>query len=754
MAWILRYRNAFLILIIAGTLFFLVGLSQAFINFSFDSFFPKENPEYQFFLKFKEEFAEKQDFMVSVAIKSPKKDVFDVDFLQDVDSLFARIGRIKGIDTVMSGTRAMDIRRGGMGIKSSPYFQFETEEEVQAGREKLKKDSSIIGIFITPDRQYICGHILLEAQIADIPARDVAINKMDSIVKAYKYEHFITGVPYIRTQYVSKIQMEVVMFVAIATFLLVTMLWFTFRNKYSVFLPLLTIVVGCIWTFGLMGWFGQPINLVTNLLIPIIFVVGTSDIIHITTKYLAELKAGHAAQEAMLITLKEIGFATFLTCITTAVGFASLAITDVEPIRVFGLYGCFGVVSTYFISISFIPNVLLLIPSEKLTTAKSLENSPKWDNFLLKILHLSLDKPLRVSLIFVVVIVLSTFYTFRIPMDMHILEELSERDPTRTAMIFFEKEVFGVRPFELVFTAKGDKDMTNREVLLEIEKVQNELAKNPNFKLFISPISFLKTANYISHFKNPAYNKIPDTQAEIDELFTFAETKDENNLLKNVISTDKKSCRLGARTSDLGSDTHKKIREDLMLFIRKNTKLSYFDYQFTGHGYMTEGNLSYLRNSLLQGLLVDFLTIGLLMGLMFGSFRMLFLSMVPNLIPLLITAGVMGLLGVTLTASGAVVFVVIFGIAVDDTIHFLTHYRLELRNGHKPELAIKNTMLGTGKAMILTSVVLLSGFVTLLSSSFGSTFTIGLFSLITIVFAVISDLFLGPILIQYFGPKK
>lgn len=751
---ILRYRNYLLMGIVILTLFFGVGLSKAYINFSFDSFFPKDDPEYQFFQRFKEQFSDKQDFMISVAMESPKKDIFDIDFLQDVDSMFVKIGRLKGVDSVLSGTQAMDIRRGGMGIKRNPYFSFENEEEVEASRLKLAKDTSIIGIFVTPNRKNLCGHILLEETIADTPERDGIVKSLDSVINTYKYKHLITGVPYIRTQYVGKIFNEAFMFISLATLLLIIVLWFTFRNKYSVVLPLLTVIIGGVWTFGLMGWFGQPVNLVTNLLIPIIFVVGVSDIIHITTKYLAELKAGHEAQEAMAITLKEIGFATFLTCITTAVGFASLAITDVEPIRVFGLYGCFGVVGTYIVSISLIPNILLLIPAEKLMTAHSFENSDKWNTFLLKILKISTEKPLQVSLIFVFVILASVYFTFKIPMNMHLLEELSERDPTRKAMFFFEKEVFGVRPFEMVFTAKGEKDLTSRENLLEMEKIQAQLEQNKDFKLFLSPVTFLKTANYISHFKNPAYFAIPDSQSQIDEILTLAETKDENQLLKSIYSEDKRSCRLGARTSDLGSDAHKKIRDDLIVFIQEKCKTSAFSYQFTGHGYMTEGNLMYLRNSLLQGLLVDFLTIGLLMGLMFGSFRMLFLSMVPNLIPLLITAGVMGLLGVTLTASGAVVFVVIFGIAVDDTIHFLTHYRLELKNGHLPAEALERTMLGTGKAMILTSVVLLSGFMTLLSSSFGSTFTIGLFSLITIIFAVVSDLFLGPILIKYFGPKR
>lgn len=751
---IIKYRKYFLVFITIFTCVFTYGLKDLYVSFSFESFYPKTNPEYTFYHDYRNTFLADDDLMESIALISPKGDIFDKDFLQKADSTFAQIGRLQGIDSMISGTRFSYIKRSGLGFKEIPYLVFENEEDIALSRENVTRDSAMFGTFITRDKKALCGHFVIDSTISDNWKRDILNQKVDSILAKSNLKFIASGVPYIRSQYVSKIESEVKLFVIIAAVLLAVMLTLTFRNWVFVVLPIGTVMIGAIWTYGLMAMTGQAINIVTNLLIPIVFVVGVSDIIHISTKYLAELKSGKDRQTAMLSTLEEIGFATLLTCITTAVGFLSLAVTDVSPLYYFGLYGSFGVVGTYLVSITLIPNILMNIPEKWILGTKSIESSEKWTPLLLFFHKISTGKPRLIITIFSIILVVATYFTTQIPMNMHLLEDLSWRDPVRESMIFFEKNLFGVRPFELGITAKGDKKVSDREILLEIEKIQNWLDKNTDFQLFISPVTFVKGANYVAHFNRDSARVIPATQGEIDELLDFAAAKNGDVLLKRVMTSDRKMARLGARSPDLGADFHKGIRDSLTAYIQQNCDTKLFDYHFTGHGFLTENNLKYIRDGILQGLLIDFLTIGLIMGLMYKSFRMMLLSMIPNIIPLVVTAGVMGIFDITLTTSAAVVFVVIFGIAVDDTIHFMTHYKIELKKGLLPEEALKETMLGTGKAMILTSIVLLSGFFTLLTSTFGGTFTIGLFSLITIIFAVFSDLFLAPLLLKYFGPKE
>ncbi|MFN0201295.1 MAG: efflux RND transporter permease subunit [Bacteroidia bacterium] len=771
MNWILEYRKLLLVIMTALTLMFAAFLPKSYINFSFESFYPKEDPAQIYFENHKTTFQDKQSLLITIALKSPKKEVFDKTFLYNADSIFSQLATLKNVDSLASATQFTYLKRTALGIKQLPYFTFETEEEVQESKERIANDTTPVGLFITKDRQHLCAHLIIEAEIFDTKGRDTLSNKIDSLLAVYPYEHLITGVPYIRTQYVNKIAQEVLTFIAIAVVLLVIMLSLMFRNVWCVVIPLITVAIGSIWTFGLMAMNGQAINLITNLLIPIVFVVGVSDIIHISTKYFTELKNGLEPEAAMRITLNEIGFATFLTCITTAVGFGALALSDfdflkpvlkffhlryifgadVPPLKVFGLYGGFGVVATYVISITLIPNLLMVIPKEKLMSARSIEGSAKWEPFLLRMYHLSINNPWKITFCTVLLITVAGFLTTKIPMNMHLLEDLGWRDPVRKAMVFFEENLFGVRPFEMGIEAKGDRKVTDKAVLVEMEKIQGFLEKNTSFNLYLSPVTFLKSANFINHFNRKEHYTLPDSQSQINEMLEFAQTSEAAKLLKTVMTEDGKRARISARTADLGSDEHKAILVKLDAFIQKNCNTEIFNYRYTGHGHLTENNLTYLRENLLNGLIIDFLVIGLVMGLVFRSFRMVIISMLPNMIPLLATAGIMGIFGITLTTSSAVVFVVVFGIAVDDTIHFMAHYKLEREKGTPKEAAIRHTLLGTGKAMILTSIILLSGFFTLLSSTFGGTFNIGLFSLITIVFAVISDLFLAPLLLKYFG---
>ena len=772
MKWIIDYKKYLFILLISITALFAYSLKNLYINFSFESFYPKGDAEYIYYHKYKETFSDDQNYMISIALKSPKNDIFDANFLQNADSVFEEIRKVSGVDSLISGTQFRYIKRNALGVKQIPYLSFENQEEADASRQLFESDSSMLGVFITQDRKHICAHLFIRPAWADDSRRDAICYKIDEILNKSKLSHSLTGVPYIRTQYVEKLGTEVIMFIGIAVILLVIMLWTIFRNKWFVIIPLLTVAVGITWTFGLMAATGEPISLITNLLIPIVFVVGVSDIIHISTKYLTELKEGNAPEKAMEITLNEIGFATFLTCITTAVGFAALAISDFEwsrpfmdfvgikyifgadvpPLRVFGLYGCFGVVATYLISIVFIPNILMLIPTKSLISTRSLENSEKWNPFLLRFFNFGMKKSGIIVGATLILMLISGFFANQIPSNMHLLEDLGWRDPVRTSMMFFEENLFGVRPFEMGIEAKGEHKIMDREVLVEIDKIQHYLDSATDFNLFISPVTFIKSANYVAHFNKKAYLTIPDSQAVIDDILAFAENNESSQILRRILTEDGKKARLGARTPDLGSSIHKKIEEELEKYIQKKVDLSLINYQITGHGHLTESNLMYIRDNLLNGLIIDFLVIGLVMGLVFRSFKMVFISMLPNVIPLLATAGVMGLLGITLTTSSAVVFVVIFGIAVDDTIHFMAHYKLErAKLPNDKEEAIRRTMLGTGKAMILTSIILLTGFMTLLSSTFGGTFNIGLFSLITIVFAVLSDLFLAPLLLKYFG---
>ncbi|MDX2249887.1 MAG: MMPL family transporter [Bacteroidia bacterium] len=750
---LLRYRKFCIGLIILLTIGFFFGVGKLTINFSFESFYPKEDPEFQYYEVFQEMFSEEQNYAVYIALQSPAKDIFDSTFLAFSDSIFRKMGSLPNVDSMVSATTFEQIRRMGLGIRRRPYLDFSSQEAVTQSRQRLEKDSTLVGNLITRDLRYVCAYIFIDPLLFDTKERDVLVDEIDEILEASGTEYIISGIPYIRTGYVKKLQSELVIFVTLATLFIFTILFFTYRHLWGIIIPFVIINVSLIWTLGLMGFAGQSINLISEMLIPILFVVGMSDIIHLATKYLQEIKLGKSRVEAMQTTLKEIGLAVFLTSLTTAIGFASLMVSNVPPIRDFGLYASLGVMITWFITIAVMPAALLWIRPESLMKAQAIDNHVLWDRLLQFIYRLISHRQRLIVRLSWVTVLVSLLLILRIPMTTFLIEDIGKNDPIRKAMIFFEKELYGLRPFEIGIHAKEGYKITDREILVEMEKIQDFLNQKGYFSPFFSPATYVQQANYFYHNNSPRYNRVPDTQQEIDELLTFTFLNGGGELFSRVVGRDTTVARISARVPDAGSDVFNKLYAELDSFVVNHCNHQIFTYRLTGHAYLTEHNLKYLRQSLMGGLGIAFVVIGAIMGLMFRSWKMLIISIVPNVIPLVLTGGVMGLFGIPLTTSTALVFVIAFGIAVDDTIHFLTRYRIEILQGHNVETAIRNTLLGTGKAMILTSAVLLGGFLILLTSNFGGTFNTGLFTGLTILFALIGDIIILPILLRMFGGK-
>lgn len=720
------------------------------IDFSFDSFYPKDDDEYQYYQQFQETFFESQNYLVYVAIQGPGEAVFDADFLRRVDTLFAGFGRIEGVDSVLSPTEVPLIRRRGTDFRREPYLQFDTPEAAKASRQRVLRDSVMLGGFLTRDLSHVCGYVQIDPAIFDTRQRDVVSRTVRARLQAFGQPYVLSGIPYIRTKYIETIGQELLLFMTLAIAFIALVLWLTYRNIWGVVIPMAAVVIGLIWILGFMGLTGQSVNLINNLLIPLIFVVGTSDVIHLTTKYLHETRDGRARSAAMRRTLREIGLAIFLTSLTTAVGFGSLLVSRIPPIREFGLYAALGVLLTYLITVVLLPNALLRLPPERFGNQQAVDNLPLWRALLLRIDRLTQRRGRAVVLSFAAVLLTCGYLIFQIPTDTHLIEDIGEGDPIRESMTFFEAQGYGLRPFELGIETRHDSiPLSDQRVLADMAKLQRWLHQQHDFSPFLSLATLVQQAHYLDRFSRPQYRKIPDEQAQIDEYLDLIRLRSGDEILGQVMSEDGRQGRISARLPDIGTNAFDRLYADLDSFYRAECDTALFSYRPTGHAFLTEHNLVYVRRSLLGGLSLAFVIVGLIMGLLFRSWRMLLVSMVPNVIPLILTGGVMGLFGITLTASTTLVFVIAFGVAVDDTIHFLTRYRLERGRGHDRDTAIRLTLLGTGKAMIITSLILMAGFVMLMFSNFGGTFSTGLFTGLTVIFALLADLLLLPVLLRW-----
>ena len=747
--WLIRNRKASFWGAVMLSLGLIAGISQLGIDFRFDGFFPKEDPEFYYYDDYQHLFYESQNYLVAVALESPSDDIFDADFLSLADSVFSQIAAIDGVDSSALATRFEQLRRRGLGYSSRPFLAWDSDEALERSRKRILSDSLFIGSFAGRSLKHLSGYFYLQPELFDSPERDIVNRKIYQYVADSGLDNYISGIPYIRTQYIDKLGAELILFLSLSAFLLLGALIALYRTTWGVMVPLLVALAALGCTLGLMGLTGEDLSILSNLLIPIMFVVSMSDVIHLMTKYQGIARQGVSRIEALRRTLRQIGLATFLTSLTTAIGFGALTISRIGPIRAFGLYAALGVLMTFVVSVAILSFALPRLRPEQFARPKSIANSAFWQKTLSRLNHFILHHPRKIALGMALIVGLSILMTFRIPFDNYLIQDMGDKDAAKIAMRFYEEEMYGMRSFELGIHAKEGYKVDDRIVLEQMAKIQDHLLQHSYFSPFFSPASFIEEANFLYHFNREKHRKIPDSQEEIDELLNFAELNGAGGVISQLMNDDRSRARVHARIPDIGTDAFHEMHVGLEDFIATECDTTVFSHHMTGHAFLTERNLTYLRDSLMFGLLIAFLLVGGIMGLLFRSWKMLFVSMLPNVIPLVLTGGVMGLFGIPLSTSTAIVFVISFGIAVDDTIHFLTRYRLERQQGYSVDDAITHTLLGTGKAMVLTSIVLLGGFVLLLFSSFGGTFNTGFFTALTIVFALLADLIFLPVLLRW-----
>ena len=745
-----RYRVALLALVLGLTVYFGYSLKDFKVDFSFDAFRPKDEPEYEFFEAYRDSFPHYEN-TVMVALKAPSGNFWELDFLREVDTLFTSFKEIANLDTVISPTRLEVYQRSGMGVKRRPLMNLDEASSLVKAQAKVEEDSVMYGNYFTSDKSYVGGIIMVNPDILDLPERDSVSWGLRKRLEASGMEYVVSGVPFIRTQYVETIRGEITFFLGISVLLAILMMFWLFRSWWGVFLPQIGVGLGMVWTFGFMTATGQPLDLVGELLPTVLFVVGIGDIVHLLTKYQQDLQRGLSAKVAMELTVREIGAAIFLTSLTTAIGFASLYSSPLPPVKAFGLYAAAGVMFAYIVSIVLIPNILLKINPESIRNSKGAGNNPIWERMLRWADEWIKGKGVLITSIVMIFVLGSIWGATQISYDNYLLDDISEKDPVRVNMRFFEEHFYGARPFEMAIIAKKGKDVSDLDILQDVEKIQDFLHTQARISPFMSLTNYLKGANKLYRGGRSRFFKLPSTDDKVEELLGFGYSSGAENYLEMIMSPNRKMARVSGRMPDLGSEKFEVIRENLNAFIGAECQTENFDFRLTGTAVINEANVIFLRQGLFSSLTLAIGLIALLMGVLFKDWKMALIGMIPNILPLLFTAGMMGLMGITLRSSTSIVFLVAFGIAVDDTIHFLSRYRLEIKDGNDMETSLLNTMLGTGKAMILTTMILLSGFAFLMTSSFGGTYVVGLFTALTLVMALLADLFFLPVLIRFFN---
>ncbi len=746
------------LLLLCLTIFFGYQVSNLKFDYDFEKFFPAEDEDADFFYEHRKKFEFDNNFVL-VGIENTDG-VFQKDFLLRLDSLTKAFQQnlpyLSGVRSITNQEEVFFYRGGGSSTK--PYVNLFNHSTSNKQDSSLKADSirvfnskELVNTLISADSKSVCVFIKHENDLSREKS-DELVRELRSVLAEFNFDAIhLAGTAVGQQYYIQKMNKELLLFMGLSAILVILFLFIAFRSGWGIVLPQVVILSTMVWVLGGMGFFSSPMNILLTTLPSIMFVVAMSDVIHLVSRYMDALRDKLTKFEAIKTTIKEVGFSTFLTSVTTSVGFFSLYFINVQPVKMFGLIIGIGVLLAFILSILMLPILFYYFPSPKIIT-KTKESI--WYRLLPGFFEWIVAHKKTVWISSLVFILAAGFGMTMLTSDNLIMDDIKDSDPVKKDFAYFDTHYGGYRPFELAITLKDTSiNVWDKGVLNEIEQVENYLEDTFGLELKTSLVQAVKILNRSSHLGNKEHFKLPKKKRDLRKFRRILKITNQGSFLKLFLDSTETITRIQGTIPDKGNNFVTAKTNRFKEFV-SNQNFEFIDVRVTGSAYLLDKNIRYLSNSLIYGLLVSIGIVSLIMGLVFRSIRMVIISIVPNTIPLIFIAAVMGYMGIEVKTSTSIIFTIAFGIAVDDTIHLLGKFKFELMKGKSVRDALKHAYIVTGKAMILTTLVLCSGFLLLLFSTFMGTFNMGLLLSMTLFIALILDLTLLPLLILTFYKSR
>lgn len=710
-------------------------------------FFPGQNDDLDFTNHFFDQL-EQDDIYIFVAVEN-HNGILDSTFLNKVQSFQKACAKVPYIQKAFSVLNYNYPKKAGLSFYQVPVLHADKPNLYLSDSLQMYKREGLINNLVSEDFKAL--NIIVKTEVLNHQNKsDSAYYGVENLLKSYEFDAYHTaGMPVMQSVVIKTLASEMQFYVLLSFVLLIIVLIIIFRSFLGLIIPIFAVLGGLTFFFAYLYLSGQSLDLMATLYPVLMLIFCMSDVVHLQTHYIDELDKGKSAIEALKVSLTEIGLALFLTSLTTAVGFGTLVSSKVEAIRYFGFNAAIGVLIAYIIVLVFSSAGLLFFANGKLSKLKGQRSA--WTKQMQALYVFNKQKWKLVLSVTLLVCFLAFYGISQISTNAFIKGDVPKDSKLSADFSFFEAHFNGVRTLEMAILPQSDYLVDEPVVLQEILKVEQHLKSHLDIKQVSSPILPYKVLHQ-AFAKNDTL-LLPHRLADFKRYQSFIKA-DTNALLKNVMSDDKKLGRISARQKDLGSDIHMQQNKELEQWLAQTVDSNVVKLRITGTTLMYDKNHDYLRNSLFRTLGLAFIIVGLLFALLFSDWRMVFVSIIPNVIPLLIAAAAMGFLGIKLQALTSIFFAISFGIAVDDTIHFLTRFKLERKKGRTVSKAIEETLKLSGKAIILTSIILVFSFASLIFSDFSGTYYIGVLVSITLFSAVLADLFLLPQLLYFVNKEK
>jgi len=737
---IVKYKSLLLILIIGSTVFALVKMQSLYFNTDFSQFLPENDPEYTFYNQIKSEIQDDENILV-VGIENAST-VFNFDFLNQVqiftDSLktIPNLKKVRGLADLSYPVNTF------FGLIKLKYLNIKDSTKFKSYKKKIFDDTEWTQHFINKKGTVLFIWIELEKGLSSQQS-DLFLDELMTIRRSFAtLNTFLIGKKYLESSFKIILSKEITRFIFWFFLFLIIALLLIFRKPIAIIFPLVLVFISLIIFLGGMALLNRPLGIMANLFPVIILIVGISDVIHMAFKYNMEKLQGENVERAIRMTLKEIGWTTFITSFTTAIGFFVLYLSPMQALRDFGLEAGVAVILAYVLT-------LLLVPTFfSGSKHKSLFSSNKYFDRFSKILITKIEflqnYPKCVIGFYLLLFVVAIFGVLSINTNNLRLSNVPSKSGLSENYTFFEKNTGGSRNFELILLAKDEHKLNEPDILKSSYNIHQYLDSLPYLSAVKSPILYYKALNKAYRCNRKTNIPIPQDEKIILKYEKQFKLLNTGNYLFNEQNTIYKfSCRM----KDLGRNVVSEKNIEIIQKVNTLIDTSQVEARISGMDFLIDRAHEERINNMLYGLLIAVIIVAIILGIIYKNIALIILTLLLNFVPIFITAGIMGFTNLELRGATSIIFTIGFVIAVDDTIHLLSKFQWERSRGKNVEQAISLALHECGKAILATSIILIGGFAILMYSDFMEIYTLGLLVSIIVLITFSVDFILAPILV-------
>jgi hydrophobe/amphiphile efflux-3 (HAE3) family protein len=752
---ILRYR--FTNLIVIGILTLLAGYMATKVQMSYEMarMLPASDSAIIDYDAFKKTFGQDGAVMF-VGLKGGN--TFGLSQFRDYYRLTENLRKVEGVEEVISIARLFNLTKDTVAGK----FLFKPVAShipvSQAECDSIARITQNLpfynGLLFNNETGVHLMYITLDKEMLNSRARVGLVYQLRDSVNVFAAKHKVeahfSGLPYIRTMVTKKVQTELKIFTLAALLVAAVLLFFFFRSKKAVLFPLLVVLISLVWAMGMIGLMGFKITILTGIIPPLLIIIGVENCIFLLNKFHFEFREHGNKMKALARVVERVGKANILTNAATAVGFGTFMATGNQMLVEFGIVASLNIFLIFLLSLFLIPIFYSYMPDPNARNLDHLESGPS-GKLIYKVLNIVQNNRRWVYLSVFVAIAIGLIGSSRLTTTGRIVDDIPQKDVLYKDLLFLEDNFKGVMPLEISIDTKKPKGVMKLSTIQKIDQLQDLLKKYPELSKPLSIVEVVKFSKQAFYFGNPAMYDLPDNQ-EKNFILSYLPKKQPNKrtILNAFIDSTMSKTRISVQMANIGTTEIRRISEDLRPRIDSIFPPEKFDVKITGTSVVFLKGTDYLVKDLIKSLILAVLLISFLMAMLFSSWRMILISLFPNLLPQLLTAAMMGFVGIPIKPSTILIFSIALGISVDNTIQFLSRYRLMLRhNNWDIKVSVIKALNETGYSMIYSSTILFFGFGIFIFSSFGGTEAMGYLISFTLLIALFSNLFLLPSLLLW-----